>query len=429
MDATTGTARETPRAPDITRDRIFVIHGAAAVLVTGAMVRPADTAPTWVTLVPDPDYSDQGQPPDGWPRERHVRVQHECLIGTVDELVERYREQLTNVFDVLAGKQADGTYAVLPATGEASLDKQTAVWEANGIGRRMQVFTAADWLVRRQTRRDTLTGLRTRLTAHDRDLLCRLAATYAQETATDTWAAGLVVPSDDPAVLTKLASACTTLLGDIQKATQQVRPAPQGGPVARLLHASAYRTGQFVLSSGKTSTEYLDVKQAILGDASGRELARAVNLYFSIHAMNRCHAVAGVETGGALLARLVGTLRQAPTLLVRKDDRTHGATRNGVDGLENLPPRRPGETYVPVPTWLIEDVITTGASTIKAVEKLFKTPEVELAGVLAVVDREEGGLAAVANRIEELVVEHDREDDWFPKVAALTTLSQVRSGG
>jgi orotate phosphoribosyltransferase len=76
---------------------------------------------------------------------------------------------------------------------------------------------------------------------------------------------------------------------------------------------------------------------------------------------------------------------------VRKEAKTHGAGRR-IEG--NF---RPGEPVV-----VVEDVITTGGSALKAVEAIREEGGTVL-GVLAVVDREEGGRAAITSAGLEVV--------------------------
>jgi hypothetical protein len=119
---------DTPNPPDITRDPICVITGATAVCVSGPLKAASDRAPVWVTLVPlEPYTTPDGTPVTGvWPRETAVPVDHEMVIGTVDDLTERFRRQLTKAFHSLAMTPPPGQpQPDLPLFGEPSLRKQT----------------------------------------------------------------------------------------------------------------------------------------------------------------------------------------------------------------------------------------------------------------------------------------------------------------
>lgn len=179
--------------------------------------------------------------------------------------------------------------------------------------------------------------------------------------------------------------------------------------VETLLRQYAYRRGSFVLSSGKAASEYLDVKAALLHPDARRIILAGVRNWLSTlpPAPNLFNVFAGVELGGALLAVAASEWFGIPCLVVRKGERAHG-TAAGIEGLGNLPEG-------PVNVWLAEDVVTTGQSTLEAIARLRAVPRLRLAGVLAVVDREEGGLARV----------HEAAGEGVP-VVALTTLARVR---
>lgn len=99
-------------------------------------------------------------------------------------------------------------------------------------------------------------------------------------------------------------------------------------------------------------------------------------------------AVGGLTLGADPIAYAIAyasTLTPPPVraFTVRKEAKTHGTARQ-VEG-----PLRDGDQVV-----IIEDVITTGASALRAVEVL-RTHDVRILGVLALVDREEGGREAI----------------------------------
>jgi orotate phosphoribosyltransferase len=101
-------------------------------------------------------------------------------------------------------------------------------------------------------------------------------------------------------------------------------------------------------------------------------------------------AVAGVELGGCPLASAVALAsfqRGTPldAIYVRKDAKTHG-TRRQIEGGTRLPS---GAAVA-----LLEDVVTTGGSTLAAATKL-REAGFALAGVIALVDRMEGGRQAI----------------------------------
>jgi orotate phosphoribosyltransferase len=155
-----------------------------------------------------------------------------------------------------------------------------------------------------------------------------------------------------------------------------------------LLRTRAYEKRRVVLASGKESDFFIDCKQAVLG-AEGHALVGETMLD-AIGDLGGCVAVAGVELGGCPLASAVALtsfLRGAPldAVYVRKDAKDHGSRRE-LEGNGRLPR---GARIV-----LLEDVVTTGGSTLKAAAKL-RAAGYDVAGVVALVDRLEGGREAI----------------------------------
>jgi orotate phosphoribosyltransferase len=155
-----------------------------------------------------------------------------------------------------------------------------------------------------------------------------------------------------------------------------------------LLRARAFERKSVVLASGKTSDFFIDCKQAVL-TAEGHALVGEVMLD-ALSRLPPCAAVAGVELGGCPLASAVSLtsfVRGAPldAIYVRKDAKDHGSRRL-LEGNSRLPP---GASVA-----LLEDVVTTGGSTLKAAAKL-REAGYRVVGVVALVDRSEGGREAL----------------------------------
>ena len=149
------------------------------------------------------------------------------------------------------------------------------------------------------------------------------------------------------------------------------------------------------MSSGATSDFFVDCKRVVLraeGHALvGEALHNAVRSIGGSVDIN-IGAVAGVELGGCPLASAVATLShaKAPSLdaiYVRKSAKGHGSKKM-IEGAGHLPKG----TRVAV----LEDTVTTGGSTLAAIEKLQQGGFI-VAGVVAVVDRSEGGAEAITN--------------------------------
>ena len=157
-----------------------------------------------------------------------------------------------------------------------------------------------------------------------------------------------------------------------------------------LLKKYAYKKGEFTLSSGKTSEHYVNCKPVTL---TGRGLTLT-----SLLMLKELDAsiVGGLTLGADPLVcgvSLVSALdgRMVNALIVRKEAKGHG-TGAWIEGLD-----LPKGTKVTV----LEDVVTTGGSAIKAAEKLRDAGYV-VNRVVAIVDRQEGGIEAMKDAGLEL---------------------------
>jgi orotate phosphoribosyltransferase len=163
-------------------------------------------------------------------------------------------------------------------------------------------------------------------------------------------------------------------------------PAPQRQQALDLLARQAYRRGRFTLASGRESEHYVNCKPVSL---SGTGLALLGALLLE-QVEPQAAAVAGLTLGAdplvsavAMRAALDG--RQLDALIVRKEAKGHG-TGAWLEG--PLPPAGSRVT-------LLEDVVTTAGSALKAVNQLRQAGYV-VERVVAIVDRQEGGEAALA---------------------------------
>lgn len=138
------------------------------------------------------------------------------------------------------------------------------------------------------------------------------------------------------------------------------------------------------LASGKKSNFYVDGKQTAL-DPRGAYLIGKL-FVGRLPAFGPVDAVGGPTLGADPLATatsLVSGLEGAgiPAFIVRKEPKGHG-TQSWIEGKKNL---APGCRVV-----VLEDVVTTGGSSLKAVERV-ESEGYRVLGVLTLVDREEGG--------------------------------------
>lgn len=173
-----------------------------------------------------------------------------------------------------------------------------------------------------------------------------------------------------------------------------------------LLRRLAYEKRKVVLSSGRESDFYIDTKQATL-TAEGHFLVGRLMLAEVRAAYPDAQAVGGMTMGADPLASAVSLTSYLegaplPAFYVRKEPKGHG-TNQWLEGKKTLPP---GARVA-----VVEDVVTTGASTLKAVERV-RSEGFEVGGVVALVDREEGGRAAVEAEGVRLVSIFVRSD--FP---------------
>jgi orotate phosphoribosyltransferase len=160
----------------------------------------------------------------------------------------------------------------------------------------------------------------------------------------------------------------------------------------KLIGEHALQFGQFTLASGKQASYYLDCRKVTL-DARGAKLIAAGML--DLLAEEMPELVGGMAIGadpitGAILS-LAGT-RELPLrgIIVRKESKKHG-TGKFVEG-----PFFEGESVV-----IVEDVVTTGGSSLLAIERC-EAVGLKVERVLAIVDRLEGGREAFAERGYEL---------------------------
>ena len=157
-----------------------------------------------------------------------------------------------------------------------------------------------------------------------------------------------------------------------------------------LLKNYAYKKGEFKLSSGKTSEHYVNCKPVTL---SGRGLTLSSLLllkevetsYVGGLTLGADPLVSGVALVSALDSRMVNGL------IVRKEAKGHG-TQAWIEG-----PLPKEGTKITV----LEDVITTGGSAIKAVKRL-RDAGYEVNRVISIVDRQEDGEADTAMKLAGL---------------------------
>lgn len=155
-----------------------------------------------------------------------------------------------------------------------------------------------------------------------------------------------------------------------------------------LVRQRSYREGDFTLASGQKSTFYIDLKATTLHPDGAYLIGRLAVAKAREQKWN-IDAVGGLTLGADPIATAVSlAAREAklqwPAFIVRKEPKKHGTSRY-IEGVENL---KAGAKVL-----VLEDVVTTGGSSLKAIERL-REAGYEPVAVLTVVDREQGGAEA-----------------------------------
>ena len=153
-----------------------------------------------------------------------------------------------------------------------------------------------------------------------------------------------------------------------------------------LVREKALEFGDFTLASGRKASFYLDCRKLTLDSAGANQVAEGI---LELLGQDLPAAVGGMAVGADPITAAVITIahlqgKKLKGFIVRKEAKTHGKGRD-VEG-----PVQPGDTCV-----IVEDVVTTGGSSLAAIEKV-EAFGMKVLGVIAIIDRLEGGAAAFA---------------------------------
>ena len=153
----------------------------------------------------------------------------------------------------------------------------------------------------------------------------------------------------------------------------------------KLVECGAIKFGNFILASGKKSNYYVDIKKAstkheILA-LMGEMLAKYV----------RGDILAGVELGAVPLVAITAIKAKRDYLIIRKEKKGYGTSKLIEGDFEE------GQEVD-----IIEDVVTTGGSVLRAI-RILRDAGLKVNRVICVVDREEGGKENLAKEGVELI--------------------------
>ena len=149
-----------------------------------------------------------------------------------------------------------------------------------------------------------------------------------------------------------------------------------------LIQEKALKFGDFTLASGKKATYYLDCRQITLDSVGAKLIGEGILEILRHNAMPQ--AVGGMSIGADPITAAVITVAAYQNIplkgfMVRKQSKGHG-TNQFVEG-----PVVAGDRVV-----IVEDVVTTGGSSLEAIEKV-EALGVTVEGIIAIIDRLEGG--------------------------------------
>jgi orotate phosphoribosyltransferase len=152
-----------------------------------------------------------------------------------------------------------------------------------------------------------------------------------------------------------------------------------------LIDVKVVQAGEFILASGKKSNYFVNIKRASTNPEILREIGRAMAPHVGEA------KIAGMALGAVPLAVAVSLETNRPFVMVRKEPKDHG-TKELVEG-----DVVPGEKFI-----IVEDVATTGGSTLRVVSAL-RQKGANVSKAVVVVDREEGATDMLKEHGIELV--------------------------
>ena len=189
-----------------------------------------------------------------------------------------------------------------------------------------------------------------------------------------------------------------------------VRNHPEWPRFASIVHELAFLDGgrddAFTLASGRHSRWFFDTKPVMMHPEAAAIMGRLLNL--RIRAMGGA-LVGGLELGAVPLTAIVISSTDAERSLrgfmIRKSPKGRGGRKtNNPPGIEGTSLEGGGDVVI------LEDVTTTGGSSLLAIERIHQNTECRVVGVISILDREEGAedaFAAAGVPFESLLTRSD----------------------
>ena len=153
----------------------------------------------------------------------------------------------------------------------------------------------------------------------------------------------------------------------------------------QIIRELSYEQREVTLASGRKSNFYFDGKQTTLHPRGSVLVGKAFYSALS-NFSQQVQGVGGLTLGADPIATATSMISSIegdpiPAFIIRKEPKGHG-TGQWLEGRKNV---QPGSNVV-----IVEDVVTTGGSSVKAIERA-RAEGLEVLGVITLVDREEGG--------------------------------------
>jgi len=147
-----------------------------------------------------------------------------------------------------------------------------------------------------------------------------------------------------------------------------------------LVETGALQFGRFTLSSGKPSSYYIDLRRIPSFPNTYKKVVRAYRPLAREVGAENFDVLAGIATSGLTFSSPLAISMAKPMVYVRQEEKSHGTKKR----LEGVLPS--GSTAL-----VVDDLVTTGANIIEAVESL-RAEGSRVRDAIVLIDRLEGGL-------------------------------------